>query len=75
MNTTFEIDRSGEIVGVLKQMNDTFTDNLATARSAEAKALATSSSISKISAAVERTCYLCRLVVLAILAIRRYLLS
>merc|ERR1719482_1658401 len=30
----------GEIVGVLKQMNDTFTDNLATARSAEAKALA-----------------------------------
>jgi hypothetical protein len=33
--------QSGEIVGVLKQMNDTFTDNLATARSAEAKALAT----------------------------------
>ena len=35
--------RSGEIVGVLKQMNDTFTGNLATARPAEAKALATSS--------------------------------
>jgi chromosome segregation ATPase len=33
--------QSGEIVGVLKQMNDTFTDNLATARAAEAKALAT----------------------------------
>jgi hypothetical protein len=33
--------QSGEIVGVLKQMNDTFTGNLATARTAEAKALAT----------------------------------
>merc|ERR550537_2006207 len=33
--------QSGEIVGVLKQMNDTFTDNLATARATEAKALAT----------------------------------
>merc|ERR1719181_2376575 len=33
--------QSGEIVGVLKQMNDTFTENLATARSTEAKALAT----------------------------------
>jgi hypothetical protein len=33
--------QSGEIVGVLKQMNDTFTENLATARSAETKSLAT----------------------------------
>merc|ERR550537_1844651 len=33
--------QSGEIVGVLKQMNDTFTDNLATARATEAKSLKT----------------------------------
>merc|ERR1719421_1928021 len=32
--------QSGEIVGVLKNMNDTFTANLANARQVEAKALA-----------------------------------
>merc|ERR1719324_1147083 len=40
--------QSGEIVGVLKNMNDTFTANLANARQVEAKALADFNAMSKV---------------------------
>jgi len=40
--------QSGEIVGVLKNMNDTFTANLANARQVEAKALAEYDSMMKV---------------------------
>merc|ERR1719375_1975711 len=40
--------QSGEIVGVLKNMNDTFTANLANARQVEAKALADFNAMAKV---------------------------
>merc|ERR1719235_2572424 len=40
--------QSGEIVGVLKNMNDTFTANLANARQVEAKALADFTAMKKV---------------------------
>merc|ERR1719463_752900 len=40
--------QSGEIVGVLKNMNDTFTANLANARQVESKALADFNAMAKV---------------------------
>merc|ERR1719498_2232671 len=40
--------QSGEIVGVLKNMNDTFTANLASARQVEGKALADFTAMKKV---------------------------